>query len=165
MGRVSERDRNVFRQLLKDCITYDLNENESILYIRKRTGRRKISRSEYYKMKKEISENEEEIAQVRLTEHARIGFALKHFEIMDGIELTLRILFRSLNEESMKPIDKRNLFSLNRIATTILQYAGFLRQLNVDTPFVKRAKVEIDKAKEIQKAASNQTDEDEPVFE
>jgi hypothetical protein len=116
-------------------------------------------------MKKEISENEEEIAQVRLTEHTRIGFALKHFEIMDGIELTLRILFRSLNEESMKPIDKRNLFSLNRIATTILQYAGFFRQLNVDTPFVKRMKVEIDKAKEIQKVASNQTDEDEPVFE
>ena len=139
MGRVSERYRKMVRQAVKDCMTFDLNEEESLIYITKRMGGRKISRSEYYKIKKEISENEEKIVEEMLTEHNRIGFALKHFEIMDSIEGALRILFRSLIEESTKPIEKRNLFSLSRIAKDILEYSKIIGQLNHDTYDIWRA--------------------------
>lgn len=156
MGRVSERDRKMFRQLVKDCMTLGLNTEESLTYIRERTGGRNLSRSKFFQMKKEITENEEEIVQERLTEHTRIGFAIKHFEIMDSIEGALRILFRSLIEESMKPIEKRNLFSLSRIAKDILEYSKVIRQLNDDTYDKWRAR-------EMRGSARNRADE--PVFE
>lgn len=146
----------MFRQLVKDCMTLGLNTEESLTYIRERTGGRNLSRSKFFQMKKEITENEEEIVQERLTEHTRIGFAIKHFEIMDSIEGALRILFRSLIEESMKPIEKRNLFSLSRIAKDILEYSKVIRQLNDDTYDKWRAR-------EMRGSARNRADE--PVFE
>lgn len=93
MGRVSKRDTKMFRQLVQDCMFYGLNEDESLIYIKKRTGGLKISRSNFYNIKKRISENEEEIVQERLTEHGRIGIALKLFEIIDSIERVQTFLF------------------------------------------------------------------------
>lgn len=159
MGRVSKRDTKMFRQLVQDCMFYGLNEDESLIYIKKRTGGLKISRSNFYNIKKRISENEEEIVQERLTEHGRIGIALKLFEIIDSIERVQTFLFQSLREEFMKPMEKRNLFSVARIATNILENSKFLRLLSIDIPFVKQIKAEIDKAREIQRP------DDEPVVE
>lgn len=149
----------MFRQLVQDCMFYGLNEDESLIYIKKRTGGLKISRSNFYNIKKRISENEEEIVQERLTEHGRIGIALKLFEIIDSIERVQTFLFQSLREEFMKPMEKRNLFSVARIATNILENSKFLRLLSIDIPFVKQIKAEIDKAREIQRP------DDEPVVE
>ena len=53
-------------QLVKDCMLFGLNEYESLFYIEKRTGGRKISRSNFYNIKKRISENEKEVVQERL---------------------------------------------------------------------------------------------------
>jgi hypothetical protein len=159
MGRVSKRDTKMFRQLVQDCMFYGLNEDESLIYIKKRTGGLKISRSNFYNIKKRISENEEEIVQERLTEHGRIGIALKLFEIIDSIERVQTFLFQSLREEFMKPMEKRNLFSVARIATNILENSKFLRLLSIDIPFVKQIRAEIDKAREIQRP------DDEPVVE
>jgi hypothetical protein len=158
MGRVSESDRKMFRQLVKDCMDYGLNTEESIIYISERTGGRNISRSKFFQMKKEIAENEEEIVQERLTEHNRIGFAVKHFEIMDSIEGARRILYRSLIEESRKPMKKRNLFSLSRIAKDILEYSKVIMQLNDDT-------YDVERAREMRRAARNRADGDEPIVE
>ena len=104
-------------------------KTESLIYIKKRTGGLKISRSNFYNIKKRISENEEEIVQERLTEHGRIGIALKLFEIVESIERVQTFLFQSLREEFMKPMEKRNLFSVARIATNILENSKFLRLL------------------------------------
>lgn len=95
----------------------------------------------------------------RLTEHGRIGIALKLFEITDSIERVQTFLFQSLREECMKPMEKRNLFSVARIATNILENGKFLRLLSIDIPFVKQIRAEIDKAREIQRP------DDEPVVE
>jgi len=65
----------------------------------------------------------------------------------------------------MKPVENRNLILLSRIARDILDYSKFIRQLNIDTPYVKRMKEEISNAREIQREAINRADDDEPVFE
>ena len=70
-------------QLVKDCMLFGLNEYESLFYIEKRTGGRKISRSNFYNIKKRISENEKEVVQERLVHHGRIGVLLKLFETQD----------------------------------------------------------------------------------
>jgi len=97
--------------------------------------------------------------QERLTEHGRIGIALKLFEMIDSIERVQTFLFQALREEFMKPMEKRNLFSVARIATNILENSKFLRLLSIDIPFVKQIRAEIDKAREVQRP------DDEPVVE
>jgi hypothetical protein len=165
MGRVSESDRKMFRQLVRDCMASDLDTEEALEYIAERTGGRKLSRSKFFDVKKEISKNQEKIVQVRLTEHTRIGFVQVHFEITDGLKDVLKILSTLLHEEFMKPVENRNLILLSRIARDILDYSKFIRQLNIDTPYVKRMKEEISNAREIQREAINRADDDEPVVE
>ena len=128
MGRVSKRDDKILIQLVKDCMMFGFNEYESLLYIEERIGGHKISRSNFYNIKKRISENEEEVVQERLTHHGRMGFALKAFEILDTIDHSQKILMRSLHEQSMRPGDKKNFFSISRIATNILENGKFIRR-------------------------------------
>lgn len=164
MGRISESDRKMFRQLVKDCVTRGLDTEKSLEYATERTGGRKLSRSKFFKLKKEISEDEEKIVQVRLTDHVRIGFVQEHFEIVDGLKDVLKILNKSLHEEFLKPVENRNLLSISRIGKDILDYSLAIKQLNIDTTYLKRMKEELEKAREIQRAAINRAGDDKPVF-
>jgi hypothetical protein len=162
MGRVSNRDVNMLDQLVRDCISYGLSENESLEYIEKRSGGMKISRSNLYNRKGRISKNEKAILDERLVHHGRIGYALKHFKFMDDIECAQKILFQSILEESNQPREKKNLFLVSRIATNILENTKFLRILNIDVPFVERMKTEFDELRKNQRPSSPVKREPDP---
>ena len=76
MSSISARDRKILEELVRDCVLYNLNEYESLEYIRKRAVEIPISRSNFYSIKKRISLNESERVNERLAEHTRVGFAL-----------------------------------------------------------------------------------------
>ena len=86
----------------------------------------------------------------RLSEHARVGFALNHFNHIRSLENIQKILFQTVIDEYSKPPEERNLFAISRITGNMLQNIQFLRQLNVDVPFVSQMKAESNKAKEHQ---------------
>lgn len=136
MGMVSEKDRKIFEQLVSDCILFGLNEFESLEYIQKRSGGVTIARSTFYLIKKRISRHESNLFQQRINEHIRVGFALAHFRYIHSLEYLQKILFKTITDEYSKPPNEINLFGLSRLATNILMNAQFLRQLNIDTPFV-----------------------------
>jgi hypothetical protein len=86
VSSMSARDRKILEELVRDCVLYSLHENESLEYIRKRAGGIPISRSNYYSIKKRISQNEISNLEGRLTNHARVGYAFSHFQIFDQIK-------------------------------------------------------------------------------
>ena len=59
-----------------------------------------------------------------------------------------KILFQTLVDEHSRPSEKRNLFAIAKLATCMLDNTNLLRMLNMDTPFVKDIKAELDKASE-----------------
>ena len=145
---MSARDRKILEELVSDCVLYNLHENESLEYIRKRAVGIPISRSNFYSIKKRISGNESERINERLTEHTKVGFALNHFKHIESIENVQKILFQTLADEHSKPAEKKNLFAIARLATNVLQNTQILRQLNLDTPYVSNLKAAIDEWKE-----------------
>lgn len=147
MGMISHKDKLMFTQLVKDCTLYGLHEKESLEYIEKRSGGVAISRSNYYSIKKKVSKNESNKLQQRLSEHARVGFALSHFRHIEQVRTVQKILFQTLLDESSKPIEKRNLFAMSRISANMLQNIYALRVLNLDTPFLNQIKSELNKAR------------------
>ena len=151
MGRVSKREIKILNQLVRDCIFYALNEHESLAYIEQRSGGLKISRSNLYNIKKRISKNEDAVLNGRLEEHTRIGYALNHINWIDDIDRMQKILFQSMHQESSKSAEKKNLFSMSRIATNILENIKFLRLLNIDTPLIQRMRAEMDKLRSNQR--------------
>jgi len=151
MGMVSDRERKIFEQLVQDCILYCLSESESLEYVEKRSGGLKMPRSTFYSIKKRISRNESRMLEQRLSEHTRVGFALNDFNHIRSLENIQKILFQTVIDEYSKPPEERNLFAISRIAGNMLQNIQFLRQLNVDVPFVSQMKAELNKAKESQR--------------
>ena len=149
MGMVSDRDRKLFEQLVKDCVLYGLNEHESLEYVEKRSGGLKMPRITFYSIKKRISRNESHMLEQRLSEHTRVGFALNHFNHIRSLENIQKILFQTVIDEYSKPPEERNLFAISRIAGNMLQNIQFLRQLNVDLPFVSQMKAELNKTKNL----------------
>ena len=87
----------------------------------------------------------------RLTNHARVGYALSHFSAIDQIKGIQKILFQTLLEESSKPSEKKNLFAMSRLASNLLDNVNTLRTLNLDAPFVAAYKAEIDKVKALKR--------------
>ena len=114
VGSISSRDRKILEELVRDTMLYGLNERESLMYVRKRAVGISISRANLYNIKKRISHNEVNMLEKRLTNHARVGYALSHFQVIDQIKGIQKILFQTLLEESSKPSEKKNLFAMSR---------------------------------------------------
>ena len=147
VGSISTSDRKILEELVRDTMLYGLNERESLMYVRKRAVGISISRANLYNIKKRISHNEVNMLEKRLTNYARVGYALSHFQVIDQIKGMQKILFQTLLEESSKPSEKKNLFAMSRLASNLLDNINALRTLNLDAPFVAAFKAEIDKVK------------------
>jgi hypothetical protein len=132
---------------------FGLSEQESMDYIKRRAVGIRISRSNFYAIKKRISQNEEDTLQKRLINHARVGYALSHFHIIDKIHGIQKILFQTLLEESSKPSERKNLFAISRLSSNLLDNFQALRTLNLDAPFIAAYKAEIDKVKNLKRLA------------
>lgn len=145
---MSARDRKLLEELIHDCVLYNLNENESLEYIRKRAVGIPISRSNFYSIKKRISGNESASVNERLTEHTRVGFVLEHFKHIKSIENVQKILFQTLINEHSRPSENKNLFAIAKIATCMFQNTNLLRLMNADTPFIRDMKNALDKSRE-----------------
>jgi hypothetical protein len=162
VSSMSARDRKILEELVRDSILYGLSEQESLDYIKRRAVGIRISRSNFYAIKQRISREEVDTLQKRLSNHARVGYALSHFQIIDQIKGIQKILFQTLLEESSKPSERKNLFAISRLSSNLLDNFQALRTLNLDAPFVVAYKAEIDKVKNLKRSAE-QTVVREPI--
>lgn len=130
---------NAIKNLIKDCIAFDLNERESIEYISVRIGKKytrgrhkdetkKIGAASFYNYKKEVKEELGNI-DTRMYEHAKVGFVSTHFEIMDTAK-------RILNHLASTLFTTQNAFQKAAIAQQAREYGRFLDELNVSSPII-----------------------------
>ena len=134
MGRITEKDKKGLQQLVKDCEILGLTEQESLEYIQKRFGK-KISRSNYYSIKSNLKRNEEKMFKNRLDHHTKIKFVEDHFTRIDELSSLQKMLLKTLYEEMSKPIDKRNLIGISKIASNINENITTLTVLSSGSPF------------------------------
>jgi hypothetical protein len=85
MVKITEADKKYVRLLILDCQNFHLNQKECLAYISKKLNR-KISRTSYYKCKKETSDND---FYVSFFSHS--GFE-KSFSILHNITERTRIV-------------------------------------------------------------------------
>jgi hypothetical protein len=121
VSSMSARDRKILEELVRDSMLFGLSEQESMDYVQRRAVGIRISRSNFYAIKKRISQNEVDTLQQRLINHARVGYALSHFQIIDTIKGIQKILLQSLLMESSKSVEKKNLFAMSRLASSLLE--------------------------------------------
>ncbi len=69
---MSARDRKILEELVRDSMLFGLSEQESMDYVKRRAVGIRISRSNFYAIKKRISQTEIDILEERLGNHARV---------------------------------------------------------------------------------------------
>jgi hypothetical protein len=133
LGRIIEKDKKALQQLVRDCEILGLTEQESLEYILNRFGR-EISRSNYYNIKSHLKKNEEEIFKNRLDHHIKIKFVEDHFTRIDEMTSLQKMLLKTIYEELSKPIEKRNLIGISKIASNINDITSTLTVLSTGSP-------------------------------
>lgn len=133
MGRITEKDKKAMQQLVRDCEILGLTEQESLEYIQKRFGK-KISRSNYYSIKSNLKKNEQTIFKNRLDHHTKIQFVEDHFTRIDELSALQKMLLKTVYEELSKPIEKRNLIGISKIASNINDITSTLTVLSSGSP-------------------------------
>lgn len=133
MGRITKKDKTGLQQLVQDCELLGLNEAEALEYIKQRFGK-DISRSNYYSIKSNLKKNEEKIFKNKLDHHTKIQFLIDHFNRIAELEIVQKTLLKVLNEEASKPIDKRNLTGISKIASNINSNITTLTVLSTGSP-------------------------------
>jgi len=129
-----------------DSTRFGFNEQEALSYIESRTGGKGIARSRYYSIKKNLSENALRDCKERMEHHMKAGFVINHFRRMDELEHLQSILFKTIHDETSKPVKERSLFAISKLASNITINSQLLVELNISSPIVDQMKVEINKA-------------------
>ena len=133
MGRITNKDKTGLQQLVRDCELLGLNEEEALEYVKERFGK-EISRSNYYSIKSNLKKNEEVIFKNKLDRHTKIQFLIDHFNRISELEIVQKRLLKILHEEVSKPIDKRNLTGISKIASNINANITTLTVLSSGSP-------------------------------
>jgi hypothetical protein len=140
-GEADIERANAIKELIKDCLAFQFNEKESIQFISGRLGLKytrgkhkgkdqKIGPVTFYKYKKQVVDEMVDVDK-RMFEHAKVGFVLKHFELMDKSERIYQNL-ASTFFTTTNPMAKASL------AQQALNHADFLKQLNLGTPIIEQ---------------------------
>ena len=139
VGRVSSRDKQVINQLIIDCSIYNLNENESLEYIRQRLGK-EISGRTYRRYSKNL--DNDEMTQTWLNQHTKVGFLTKHKQIIDVIDTIQKDTLRDYLAENSKPYEEKNHFRIQTYRNSLRENSKILQELTLGSPIIAQIKLE-----------------------
>jgi len=133
-------EREALQALVSDCINYGFTENESLKYIKARFNR-DISERTYYKIKKNIEEGD--YANEWLNYYTRVGFLVKHKQIMEFVEQ----LQRDIQKEYFIATNEKvqNKYNIRQLRYELRDNAKLLQDLALGTPVIAQIKAKLDK--------------------
>lgn len=100
VSKYSEREKVFIRELVKDCINWNLKENEALEYIRGRF-KREISLATYNRYKSSTVSDKSVTSWYNT--FTRVGFLIEHKLAIDRIQSQIETLTRLFAEENFKP--------------------------------------------------------------
>ena len=118
------------------------SENEALSYIKARLGGREISPETYYRRKKNIDSGD--YANEWLNYFSRIGFVVKHKQIIEVVETLQQDSLKDYLIEQSKPFEIRNKNEISKLRYEIRESAKLLQELYLGTPIIAQIKAKID---------------------
>jgi hypothetical protein len=146
-GSFTKKENEILTALVSDCINYGLSEKESLSYIKARLGR-EISTFAYYTRKRKIDSGE--YAQTWINYFSRIGFVVKHKQIIEVIEQMQQDTLKDYLIENSKPFEIRNKNEISKLRYEIRESAKLLQELYLGTPIIAQLKAKLDHVEVLQ---------------
>jgi ribosomal protein L15 len=142
---ITKTETKFLNELVKDCITYGLEEKEALKYIE--ITFKEISKSSYKHRKARLLS--EDASQVWLNYFTRIGFVQHHKE---QIEVIQKIQADSLKQFYLETQNEaRDEFKISRLKNDIRENVKLLSELGLGTPIISAIKAKLEEnAKTIQ---------------
>jgi len=141
LGNFTNKENELLNVLVSDCVNYGLSENEALTYIKTRLGR-EISPDAYYRRKKSI--NSGEYANEWINYFSKVGFVVKHKQIIEVIEKMQHDTLKDYLIENSKSYEIRNKNELSKLRYEIRESAKLLQELYLGTPIIAQIKAKID---------------------
>ena len=141
MAQFSKKDKQAVQALINDCVNYGFSQNESLAYVKARFGK-EISVGTYYKFKKNIDNGT--YSQQWLNYFTRIGFVIKHQQIIEVIEMVQKDTIRDYLIEQNQTGEDRSQFNVRSLRTDIRENAKLLQELTLGTPIIAQIKAKLD---------------------
>lgn len=145
-GSFTAKENEMLKALVADCINYNFNERESLTYIKSRLGR-EISADVYYRRKKQI--NSGDYAKEWLNYFSRVGFVVKHKQIIEVVEKIQQDSLKDYLIEQSKPYEIRNKNEIKQLRYEIRENAKLLQELSLGTPIIAQIKAKIDQSTQV----------------
>jgi hypothetical protein len=140
MGKITHTESKFLTELVKDCITYGLTENEAIEYIEKRF--KKISVSSYTLRKANVLNDES--TKIWLNHFTRIGFVKNHQDDVETIRKLRDDSMRQLHIETDKGNQNRDEYKILKLKQDIRDNTRLLSELNLGTPIISAIKAKVE---------------------
>ena len=146
-GSFKTRENQALMALVADCVNYSFSEKEALTYIKTRLGR-EISADAYYARKKKVDSGD--YAKEWLSYFTKIGFVVKHKQIIDVIEMIQKDTIRDYLIEQNKPREIRNQNEIQRLRYEIRENSKLIQELSLGTPIVAQINAKIENVEMLQ---------------
>jgi hypothetical protein len=141
LGNFKANENEILTALVSDCVNYGFTEREALSYIKVRLGGKEISAETYYRRKKQVDSGE--YAQTWLNYFTKVGFVVKHKEIIDVVEMVQKDTIRDYLIEQSKPSELKNKNEIANYRYEIRENAKLLQELSLGTPIIAQIKAKI----------------------
>lgn len=146
-GSFKAKENQVLMPLIADCVNFGFNEREALTYIKARFGK-EISAETYYRRKREVDSGE--YAKEWLSYFTKIGFTIKHKQILDVVEMVQNDTIRDYLIERDKPQQIRNQNEIRQLRYDIRENSKLIQELSLGTPIIAQIKAKIDNVEVLQ---------------
>lgn len=148
MGNFKANENEILTALVADCVNYGFTEKEALFYIKARLGGKKISAETYYRRKKQVVSGN--YAKEWLSYFSRVGFVVKHKQIIEVIENIQQDTLKDYLIEQNRPYEIRNKNEIRQLRYDIRESAKLLQELYLGTPIIAQIKKKIENAQMLQ---------------
>ncbi len=131
--------------LVADCVNYGFSEKEALSYIKARLGK-EISTDAYYSRKRQVDSGE--YANQWMSYFSRVGFVVKHQQIIEVVEMVQKDTIRDYLIEQNR--ENRNLELIQKLRYDIRENAKLLQELSLGTPVIAQIKAKLEHAQVVQ---------------
>jgi len=146
-GSFKANENEIITALVADTVNYGLSEKEALAYIKARLGK-EISAETYYRRKKIVDSGD--YASDWLNYFSKIGFVVKHKEIIDVVEMVQKDTIRDYLIEQSKSFELKNKNEIARLRYEIRENAKLIQELSLGTPIIAQIKAKINNVEVLQ---------------
>lgn len=130
--------------LVHETVIYRFQADKAVEYINEKFKPLSIDIETYQKRKKKLIKNDTNIS-LWLNAYAKIGFALKHKQILEDIEQILTDNWRDYQIENSKPYEEKNKDLCFKYREEIRKNNILLQELSLGSPIIAQIRSQIER--------------------